>query len=133
MFRMLATGVSTALAFAACTSVSGLPTHRLAGEGPTALMLGTLVDRNDCVFIQSPAGEQHLVIWPAGFGRIGSQIVIGTNPVAQVGEIVELGGGSYSDDVYDWLRTSVLNGDIPDRCRSAQYWLATDVDPLPPE
>jgi hypothetical protein len=122
-----------ALAVSACgTSVSSLPTHRLVGEGPTALTEGTLVDRDGCVLIATQTGES-LVLWPPGHGRVGSQIVRSGMPVAQIGEVVELGGGEYGDDSFDFLQRDLLENDIPTECRSPRYWLATTIEPQAPE
>lgn len=129
--RLAALLLGATLAVAGCdASIASLPTHRMTDGGPAAILPGTLIDRAGCIFLRSATAE-HLVLWPPGFGRVGTQIVRSGNPVAQIGELVELTGGEYRDDAFEFLQSELLQNDVPAACRSPLYWLATAVVPQP--
>ena len=117
---------------AACTiGPSNLPTHRDLGEGPPAVLEGTLVLANECLLAQGAQGSgRWLVVWPSGFSLRGDVIVDGRGqPMASVGLAVRLVGGEYHESQYEFLRT-LMQRDVPDACRGGDYWLAVEV--LPP-
>lgn len=73
-----------------------LPTH--SGTSMEALTSGHLVERSGCIELETDAGENWLVVWPAGWTaeRDDSAIVIRDSTGAEwaeVGSQVELGGG----------------------------------------
>jgi len=122
-------GAISCLAFACGMTGIRLPSHHLAGEGPAALKTGTLTDRGGCLFIEA-GPDRSAVIWPQGFSRDGDLIYQGDRMIARVGSLIELGGGGYSEDQYNFLRT-LMDQDLPSACREGAYWLTTSVRALP--
>lgn len=114
---------------AACVfGPSTLPTHRDLGEEQLAVLDGTLVVANGCLFAQGTQGQgRWLVIWPSGFSLRGDLVVDGRgHPKATVGQPVRLLGREYNESQYAFLRT-LMEREIPNACREADYWLAIRV------
>jgi len=118
------------LAAACGSSTSSLPTHALGptDSAPAGVITGTLTERAGCVFV---TGEESplLVVWPRSYVRLGQQIMDDGKPVAQIGELVRLGGGSIS---YELLQRPPLSADIPASCRTGIYWMTTGILPSLP-
>src|SRR5262245_3673033 len=104
---------------------SWLPTRALPDlGGPAALIYGTLVDVDGCVYVESPDKENlTLVVWPVGSHRSGSLILdIGGTPIAKVGQPIVLGGGE-----------ALPPDGAPEGCATDPAWGAHSVNPsLPP-
>jgi hypothetical protein len=110
------------------TARTAFPTHRDLSGGPAALQRGTILQSGSCVVLEEPV--QHLrwlVIWPAGYELREGTLFDGVGrPMARVGDVFDLGGGEYPDSAYSFLQTLLVT-EPPESCRSANYWLATDV------
>jgi hypothetical protein len=101
------------------------PTTHDMNAYPTALIEGTLLARDGCVFIESE-GQLLLVLWPEGFRieRNGKQLrILGGigHPERRTGQPVELGGGGTEFSFAEEL----IGEPIPSRCRAASYWIAS--------
>jgi hypothetical protein len=130
--RTAALAVIAAVLTGCAATAASLPTHDLLSGGharPAGLINGTLVTRDECVFVQGDP-DQLLVIWPRGFDRIGQQVTERGNPVAQVGEFLTLHGGSIDARQYERVRSSIGGSSVPAACATNQYWLATGAEPI---
>jgi hypothetical protein len=106
---------------------TNLPTHRDLGGGPTAILIGALVDIGGCIFIVTDdAPQRWLVIWPSGFERRDQVIVNRGAPVASIGGKVALGGGEYHANRRDFVESLLVKGSSIG-CAADDYWLATKV------
>jgi hypothetical protein len=119
------------VALAGCVgAAASVPTHHLVGSGPAGLQSGALADQSGCVVLSARA-TRWLVVWPSGAARVGDRITVGGVEAAAIGDSVELGGGEYGRADYAWLRSNLLNGDVPAQCQADGYWLATSVTRKP--
>jgi hypothetical protein len=101
------------------------PTTRDMNSYPSALIEGTLQERDGCVFIESQENLL-LVLWPEGFRveRDGAQLrIVGGigHPEPRTGQPLELGGGSADLP----FAQELIGEPIPSRCRAAGYWIAS--------
>lgn len=105
-----------------------LPTHRDLQSGPDGLQRGTIVMSGSCVVLEEAV--QHLrwlIVWPAGYQLRDTVVVSGEGqPIARVGDTVDLGGGEYKESQYAFLKT-LLATEPAAACRVGNYWLATDI------
>jgi len=117
------------LAGASCSSEAPdgvfFPTTGNMNSYPSALIEGTLQERDGCVFIES---EENLVLvlWPEGFRveRDGAELrIVGGigHPEHSTGQPLELGGGSADLP----FAQELIGEQIPARCRAAGYWIAS--------
>ncbi len=89
------------------------PTWNADGTAPTAIVAGTLVEENDCLFIDGN-GVRTLVVWEEGMGYEGGALLDeGGAPIARLGEMIHGGGGYYSDRTHIERLTEET---IPNRC-----------------
>lgn len=111
-----------------CTiAESNLPTYARTAGGPAALLTGELALDDDCLIVVGPEDFTWLVVWPRNYSmREGTLLRDGSSAIAQVGDVVSIGGGEYKAEHYDFLRTE-LGAMIPESCRRDRYWLATTV------
>lgn len=94
---------------------------------PAALISGTLLEADGCVFIGSDGAseERVLLIWPqettADRTDDGTlRILVDGHVVGEMGDHVELGGGSVGERRNAVAQAESLIGTtIPDRCRTA--------------
>ena len=109
-----------------------LPTYRPMNGYPAALIQGTLVEDNNCLYIDSN-GERNLVLWPPGTSTAldGGQLVVrGAGQQVAVGTAVEAGGGQYKS--YNYV-TGLIGESVPAACRGSDiYWLAVEPAPASP-
>lgn len=130
---MTAVRLSTLVAVAACVigcafAESNLPTYARTSGGPAALLTGELAVDDDCLIVVGPEDFTWLIIWPGNYSMSeGTLLRDGSSAVAQVGDVVSIGGGEYKAEHYDFLRTE-LGAKIPESCRRDRYWLATTVN-----
>src|SRR6187399_2320822 len=115
-----------ALASLLVVGCAGLPTHRLANEGPAALLDGTLIEDGPCIEIENEFGDRWMVVWPAGYTRLGAVVYRGAFSVAGPGNRIRLGGGEYPAEQYDFLRT-LMDQDIRAECHVGKFWLAVSA------
>ncbi|CAQ02403.1 hypothetical protein ACR8AL_12795 [Clavibacter sepedonicus] len=118
-------------AAAAASPVPGsaeIATYRDDGDGMEALLTGTLVERDGCLYLETPGyapdgGSAHwLPILPERTTRWdGTTLALGDES-HRVGDEVSLGGGVSSEPTspYD---LSGMEG-IPDACSTEYAWLA---------
>lgn len=96
---------------------------------PTALLEGTLVDDDGCLWIEDDV-FRWLVLWPSGSSAVednGQVVVRSDGNRAAVGTQVSAGGGEYRQDNYNFV-VELIGEQIPNRCRaSGLYWLGYDV------
>jgi hypothetical protein len=88
------------------------PTWEPDGGLPTAIVFGTLVEEDRCLYLDN--GTRSLVVWEDRMGfEDGALFDASGSPIARIGETVHGGGGYYGD-----LRhIERLSGEsIPDRC-----------------
>jgi photosystem II stability/assembly factor-like uncharacterized protein len=113
--------------------VLALPTHRDMTGYPAALLTGTLAFDGQCVWIDDPSGGRHLPVWPGGYGLFELGGVLRVKDPANlhsvpIGGQIRVGGGEYhAGPEFDFLRT-LMDGDVPVACQTADYWLVS-----PPE
>jgi hypothetical protein len=124
------------LAVAAACSQSGsdpaglfLPTYRPMNSAPTALLEGTLVEDDGCLWIETDNGR-HLMLWPEASSVLdgdGQRAVRNDGDVAIVGTRVSAGGGEYGTEHYEFV-VELIGRDVPEPCRtSGKYWLCREV------
>lgn len=121
------------LLLVACSSAipAGLyvPTYGPLNAWPTALLEGTLLEEDGCLWIES-RDIRWLVLWPGGSSVVeeGEQIVVRNGGErAVVGSDVSAGGGEYGPEHYDFV-VGLIGEEVPAACRVAGlYWLGYDV------
>lgn len=101
------------------------------GTGDLALLEGTLVAADGCLWIEAGDGSRHLVIWPSDTGRgmINGQPAVlgpGNELLAETGSHTMLGGSG--TDAGTALR---LAGEIPAACAGESFWVASTVESRP--
>lgn len=111
-----------------------LPTYGSMNGMPTALLEGTLIEEDGCLWIEA-ADDRWLVLWPSGTSVItdGGQLVVqsGAEP-AVVGTRVSAGGGEYGPGNYRFV-VELIGEEVPSACQQAgHYWLAGPVTPAAP-
>jgi hypothetical protein len=113
-----------------------LPHHDIRGGGPTALIIGTLIVRDGCIWIKTDDGGSDLVLWPQGVslgvgpaGRIEVVGMPGATAPTPMGSTVEMGGGEYKDEQFV---AQLIGESIPRTCRAERYWLATELRTVGP-
>ncbi len=109
-------------------STAFLARHGPMNGGPAAIVLGTLVERDDCLLLDLPGGAA-LALWPpdASAWVIDgvTTIVDGRGrPAVAVGGQASFGGGY--DYPLDWAEAQA--GPIPERCRTPTYLLVNDLE-----
>lgn len=130
--------VTIALVVTACAGpVTNLPTHAapptvgVALEtGPSAELLGPLLDERGCVYVgSSDPTTRKVPIWPAGYAfDQGAIVAPGGRQVAIIGQDIALEGGLYLASHYAVVSRYVI-GDVPSWCRQGLYWFVSQVVP----
>lgn len=99
---------------------------------PSALIEGTLAQRDPCLFLEAEDGSTFLIIWPHGWGISpttgGERAIVDENGRVkhEIGTDVELGGGFVSENRDSTGFPEELIGEpIPDACTADGYWLAS--------
>ncbi len=101
------------------------------GIGDAALLQGTAVYEDGCLFIVAGDGTRYLPLWPvdALLGMINSEpAILGPDGELLVEsgdafvDIVELGGSEATAE-----RAAEILGDIPERCANDRFWVVGDV------
>jgi len=97
-----------------------------------ALVSGTLVEKQGCLFLEYENGTPLLLIWPGGFEPMQTNdglVVIdaGGTVFAEVGQPVTLGGGQLPAKHVGQFSEPDATG----RCGASKYWLvsSTAVEP----
>jgi hypothetical protein len=108
-----------------------LARHQPMAGGPAASVVGTLVERNGCLLLETESGTA-LALWPpdASAWVIDGVITIVDGqgrPAVAVGGQASFGGGY--DYPLDWAQRQA--GPIPDACRTATYLLVNDLERIP--
>ena len=89
------------------------PTWNPDGAVPSGIVAGTLVEENDCLFIDGN-GARTLVVWEEGMGyKSGTLLDKGGEPIAHLGDTIHGGGGYYSDRTHI---EGLAEEAIPNRC-----------------
>jgi len=110
------------------------PTFELGGPHPLAIIEGSLVEQDGCLFVTAHS-ERWLPLWPDGYSakRSGDAIEVLSEDgrvIGRTGHPIRLGGGeARPTEVGGFAATDAwakeLTGqNAPDRC-GHQYWLAT--------
>ena len=89
------------------------PTWGAGGAAPTAIVQGTLVEDNHCLFVEA-GGQRTLVIWEDGMGFEDATLLdTSGSPISHVGETIHGGGGYFGERGHI---EELSGGSIPDRC-----------------
>ena len=80
------------------------PTRSVGSSGAAALLTGTVVARNGCLYVMPEAGSEYLVVWPDDLrlviDPVGVPLIMnGSTEVARVGSVVRIGGGERAPDL----------------------------------
>lgn len=107
------------------TSLARWP-GRAPEEAMEALLEGTLVAAEGCLWVVPPTGTRYAVIWPAHVELVASTVPARvtdrqSGQSAQVGGPVRLGGGELPG-----ARTAALESALPSGCRGP-LWLASGI------
>lgn len=98
---------------------------------PEALVSGTLVERDGCLFAAS-GDSASLILWERGLAYRGGTVVDGGRVLAQVGEPFAGAGGYYSRSDLGFVE-ELIGEPVPERCLPATdadgFVLAYDVGP----
>lgn len=110
-----------------------MPTHQFTASGPAALLDGTLVERDGCLWIETRERQRFLALWPTGYrvaAGSGTVTVLRNDgrPVAEVGRPITVGGGEYAPHQEAFVQ-GLIGRPIPDACRGNKYWLVGEVLP----
>jgi hypothetical protein len=101
------------------------------GQGDAALLEGVARFADGCLWIETPAGERVLLLWPADtrLGLLNSQPAVFGPGDALLYEV-----GDVADDVYEIGGSSTalddarqLVGEIPESCARDAFWVVSDV------
>lgn len=91
---------------------------------PAALLAGTLVLRDGCLWIETEPRQSYLALWPAGSYPVKSGNIVevrasdGTR-LAAVGAVVVATGGELRD--LDHV-SQLIGRDPPEACQAGMYW-----------
>jgi hypothetical protein len=90
------------------------PTWSAEGAVPGGRVQGTLVEDNQCLFVERH-DQRALVAWEDGMGyEDGTLLDVSGSPLARVGEVIHGGGGYYGHNRH---HIEQLSGEtIPERC-----------------
>ncbi len=104
-----------------------LPTYRPMSALPLALIDGTLVQEEGCLWLDSASGR-HLMLWPPGSSLVdldGQRTVRNDGHTAVVGAHVSAAGGEQKN--YGFV-VELIGREVPEPCRaSGQYWLGYNI------
>lgn len=100
------------------------PTRSTGNSGAAALLTGTVIERNGCLYVQPAAGTEYLVIWPDSLRLVIDDmglptIMDGSDVVARVGDVVRVGGGESA---------SKAGGAVTQRC-PGKVWEGGEIVP----
>jgi hypothetical protein len=88
------------------------PTWEPEGFVPAAIVQGTLVEDDRCLFVDN--GTRTLVVWEAGMGFENDALLDASGTeIARVGELIHGGGGYFDDRSY---MERLAEQRIPERC-----------------
>lgn len=111
-----------------------LPTYGSMNAMPAALLEGTLVEEDGCLWIEA-GDDRWLVLWPGGtsVANDGGQLVVQSGGAqAVVGTRVSAGGGEYGPGNYRFV-VELIGEEVPSACQqTGLYWLAGPVSPAGP-
>lgn len=109
-----------------------LPTYGPLNGLPAALLEGTLIEDDGCLWIESER-TRWLVLWPRGSAVVedaGERVVRNGGQRAVIGTRVSAGGGEYGDGHYEFV-VELIGEQISAPCREAGlYWLGYEVQTL---
>jgi hypothetical protein len=142
MRRITCAALLTAMTAIGCASDPSaprgvfFPTVPVSDSYPTALMRGTLLLDDGCLFVTS-GSERWLLLWPEGYTarRDGEAIEIFTEdrgPIARVGQPIRIGGGERRPREMGGAAaaersvTELTGEDIPERCGDL-YWIVSPI------
>jgi hypothetical protein len=104
------------------------PTWRsTGGPHPTAILEGRLVERDGCLLLDTGDQREFLPLWPDSFALEGGStptIISPNGRALALGDQAFLGGGERR--LVD--AESIIGQEIPGRCRTSLYWLATAIE-----
>jgi hypothetical protein len=103
-----------------------------ASDGPTAIVQGSLIEANRCLFLKANGGRT-LILWEEGLGFEDDALLnAGGDPIASVGETIH-GGGGYFGDLRHF--EDLAGEPVPERCVPAgdgdRFALIYDVETGP--
>jgi hypothetical protein len=89
------------------------PTWDAAGDAPSAIVEGVLVEKDRCLFLEANR-QRALVIWEGGLGFEDNALLDSAgDPIANVGETIHGGGGYFGDRRHI---ENLAGEPIPERC-----------------